>query len=274
MVVPRFSKKYTAPQVPERFSKKYAHYNLAFSRSLFLRVTKDGRVPLVAAVLSVLRYLIIHSGASRQKHWMVIRELDTINEELFSRTFGGKRKAAQRAGQKNGGSGVRTGGTRIGAATGSKDSAVEVYAPAETSFSSSSGPGGSASSGSSAEEAERAASGSGSSAEEAESSRSRFQQLLSRVQSTVASIFSDSRSESGGELDCCVAFEEHVAASKIQKHFRRKIQTARRRRAAGNSGAARELEGGSRGPREGGERVGEPRGTSVREDASGDGGRS
>ncbi|CAD7941827.1 unnamed protein product [Amoebophrya sp. A25] len=64
---------------------RYEKFDLLFTKSLFLRVTPDGNVPVVAAILSVFRYLIIHAGGSvPEAHLSIIHELDAINEKVLA----------------------------------------------------------------------------------------------------------------------------------------------------------------------------------------------
>eukprot|EP00392_Amoebophrya_sp_AT5.2_P011699 g11784.t1 len=64
---------------------KFEKFDLVFTKSLFLRLTPDGRVPVTAAILSVFRYLIIHSHGETlpQAQLHIIHELDAVNEKIL-----------------------------------------------------------------------------------------------------------------------------------------------------------------------------------------------
>ncbi|CAD7923850.1 unnamed protein product [Amoebophrya sp. A120] len=71
-------------------------WSLSFAKSLYLRIDVDRQVPVVACVLSILRFLIIHGDSGvestdattladqQEKHMEVLKELEQMNDEFYA----------------------------------------------------------------------------------------------------------------------------------------------------------------------------------------------
>lgn len=60
-----------------------ADFNVKFAKSLYLKVTPDGRIPVVACILSLIRLMIVHGKHQPREPGPVIKELEDVCEEPY-----------------------------------------------------------------------------------------------------------------------------------------------------------------------------------------------